>query len=40
MKEIFIAIVAIIVIAFAASYGLEKMNWTAANKYRSTDVRL
>jgi uncharacterized protein YxeA len=40
MKEIFIAIIAIVLIAFAASYGLKTMNWTAANIYRSTDVRL
>ena len=40
MKEIIIAIVAIVVIAFAASYGLDSMNWTAQNKYASDQVRL
>ena len=40
MKEIFIAIIAIVLISFAASYSLKAVNWTAANKYRSTDVRL
>lgn len=40
MKEFIIAVVAIIVVAAAAHYGLDAMNWTAANKYSSSQVRL
>ena len=40
MKEIVIAIVAIVVISFAASYGLDSMNWTAENRFASGQVRL
>jgi len=40
MKEILFAIVAIVLISFAASYGLKSMNWTAASMYKSGDVRL
>ena len=40
MKEIIISIVAIVVIAIAAHYGLEAMDWSAASKYASGPVRL
>ena len=40
MKEIIIAVVAIVVVAIAASYGLEAMNWSAENKHTSSQVRL
>jgi len=41
MKEIVISIAAIALIAVAAHYGLEAMNWTAANTYSSPqNVRL
>ena len=40
MKEIVISVVAIIIIAFAAAYGLDAMNWSAAGKYTATGVRL
>jgi hypothetical protein len=40
VKEFVIAVVAIVVIAVAASYGLDAMNWSAANKYATDQVRL
>ncbi len=40
MKEIIIAVVAIVVISIAASYGLEAMSWSAEGKYTSSQVRL
>ena len=40
MKEFIIAVVAIIVVAVAAHYGLDAMNWSAANTYSSSQVRL
>lgn len=40
MKEIIISVVAIVIIAVAAHYGLEAMDWSAANKYASSPVRL
>ena len=40
MKEIIIAVVAIVIISVAASYGLEAMNWSAEGKYTSSHVRL
>ena len=40
MKEIFFAIIAIVIIAVATSYGLEAMDWSAAGKYTSASVRL
>ena len=40
MKEIIISIVAIVVIAIAAHFGLEAMDWSAASTYASNPVRL
>ena len=40
MKEIIISIVAIVLIAVAASFGLDAMDWTATGIYTSTNVRL
>lgn len=40
MKEIIFSTVAIVIIAVAAAYGLEALNWDAANKYSSSQVRL
>ncbi|MGI9476834.1 MAG: hypothetical protein ACR2PI_09010 [Hyphomicrobiaceae bacterium] len=40
MKEFIIAVVAIIVLAVAAHYGLDAMDWSAESKYSSGQVRL
>lgn len=40
MKEIVISVIAIVIIAVAASYGLQAMNWSASGKYTTSSVRL
>ena len=40
MKEIVIATVAIVLVAVVASFALDAMNWSAAGKYTTTNVRL
>jgi len=40
MKEFIIAVIAVIVVAIAANYGLDAMNWSAASTYSSSQVRL
>jgi len=40
MKEIFLATVAIVIIAIATSFALDTMDWSAATKLTTTNVRL
>ena len=40
MKEILFATAAMVIIAVAASFALEAMNWSAAGTYTTTNVRL
>ena len=40
MKEFIIAVVAIVIIAAAAKFGLDAMHWSAADQYSTTNVHL
>ena len=40
MKEILIAVVAIIVISIAVAFGLDAMNWSAEGTFTTRSVRL
>lgn len=40
MKEIILSTVAIVIISVIAAYGLQAMDWTAANTYATDSVRL
>ncbi len=40
MKEFLFATIAVIIIAVAAAYGLDAMNWTAENAHATQNIRL